>query len=74
MIRGGDSGPMSYDLIFWKHGPGSGSDPASMHSNLMDGSVVHGLVTVPAEAMISDLTHAFPGAVREPNGARDWLV
>jgi hypothetical protein len=40
----------------------------------MDGSVVDGLVTVPAEAMISDLTRAFPGAVREPNGAGDWLV
>ena len=74
MIRGGDSGRMSYDLIFWKQGPGSSSDPASIYSNLMDGSVVDGLATLPAEEMISDLTLAFPGAVREPNGTGDWLV
>jgi len=70
----GDSGRVSYDLIFWKQGPASGSDPANIYRSLMEGSVVDGLVTLPAEAMISDLTRAFPGSVRETNGSDEWLV
>lgn len=66
---------MSYDLIFWAQPPGPpAADPTVVYAHLMKGESVVGLTALPIEGMVSELSKAFPDAVREPNGTDEWLV
>ena len=64
---------MSYDLAFWRQQPGVRLDPVVVHAALLDGHPVAGLVDLPLAEWLAALLAAFPGAVREPNGAREWI-
>lgn len=75
LLSGRDTGRVSYDLIFWTQKPGAGAaDPAVVYTRLMEGEPVDGIAVLPIEDMVSDLSRAFPDAVREPNGTGEWLV
>jgi len=65
---------MSYDLVFWRQEPAMSADPNTTYAALNEGASVDGLVPIPSEELIGDLSLAFPTAVRERNGSGEWLT
>ena len=64
---------MGYDLLFWKERNGRGLDPGTVCEALADEQPVHGLADFPVEDYLESVLAAFPEAVRESNGAQEWV-
>jgi hypothetical protein len=65
---------VSYELVFWNQEPGMCLEPRAVYGALMDGSEVEGLSELPIGQLLQRLSDVFLGAIREMNGATEWLV
>lgn len=62
---------MSYDLTFWKQNPTCSTPPSSIYRDLLSGSVVEGLETIPTTAFLARVHQKFPG-ITEEGGLVFW--
>jgi hypothetical protein len=64
---------MSYDLVFWRQDGPIDAPPETIYERLLEGNRVDGLLELRIESILTALLGGFPGAVREPNGAGEWI-
>lgn len=64
---------MSYDLVFWQQAEPLSDSPEAIYRELLEGQWVEGLSELGIESFLTAILDQFPGAVREPNGDREWI-
>jgi hypothetical protein len=64
---------VSYDLVFWRQGDSERRSPSALYEAFLEERQVPGIPELPVEEFLARLVEAFPGAVREPNGASEWI-
>jgi hypothetical protein len=64
---------LSYDLIFWRQNEGDERAPQPILEAFSEGAAVDGIPQLPVEDVLAKLLDAFPAAIREPNGSREWI-
>ena len=65
---------MSYDLLFWKQEPPRCENPVSVFESLNGGQRPAQLTSFPVEEFLQRVQAAYPEAVRELNGDKEWMV
>ena len=64
---------VSYDLVFWQQDDTDHRPPLTIYEAFAEGPV-SGIPELPIETFLERLIEAFPKAVREPNGEREWIA
>ena len=64
---------MGYQLVFWQEEDDLDVPPSTVCASLLNEQAVDGLVALPIAGILSGLLDELPGAVRESDGAVQWI-